>query len=473
MRYYVPPECREEHLSELLTTCERTGIKEVFLFTTGYLAIPQFQTIDELAATCQQHLAYCADRLREAGLVFHLNVMHTLGHLYVPEREVQYFGFQRQVQADGRPGTHPVLDPLCPNLQKYLHDAYRLYGQLKPELLFVDDEYKIDMHQCFAPQRVARFAERFGCANDPLAVQVLLQSGGYAARMLMAELMTDDLVALAVMLREAVHEVSPDTRLGLMHPYAVQHDVARVARAFAGHGRPFVRPQIFFYRENAPLTEYPDHFGILDFWKASLPEDFEQFPECEHYPYDPALKSPVAAFAHHAYILAVGEPRVALSLNSFSGKVPASESRSLVDYVAERKGELHAVETLLADGSAVAGVGFWQNPDMFKLGQKNPLLKALQTRGVPLCNVRQPEEAVLHWGSSLEYLDDARLDKVLQAGAFLDLGALKILRSRGRLEQIGLTLGERCKALDVMHIPYKRLNGGDELWPFFYFIGRL
>ena len=37
LRYYVPPEAREEHLAELITTCERVGITEVALFTTEYL----------------------------------------------------------------------------------------------------------------------------------------------------------------------------------------------------------------------------------------------------------------------------------------------------------------------------------------------------------------------------------------------------------------------------------------------------
>jgi|GEM_PF-3226614 len=472
LRYYVPPEARDEHLAELLATCERVGIKEVSLFTTDYLGSPQFKTIEGLKETCQ-HLAVCADRLRTAGVIFHLNVMHTLGHLYVPEREVQQFGFQRQRQADGRPGTHPAIDPLCPKLREYLHEAYRLYGQLKPRLLFVDDDYTVRLTQCFIPQRVARFAERFGCANDPKKVEALLGSGNRPARALMSELMTDDLVALAEVLRESVHAVSPDTRLGHMHAAGVQHDVARVARALAGRRRPFVRPQIPLYREDVPLAEYPDRFGNLDFWKASLPEDCELFPECENYPYDPALKSPVAAFAHHAYILAVGEPRVAWSLNSFSGKVPASESRSIVNYVAKRRGEIHAVEGLLAGDSSVAGVRFWQDPDMHKLGPNRTFLKPLQARGVPLCWTRQPEEAVVHWGNSLQYLSDDRLDKVLQAGAFLDLRALQILQTRKRLEKIGLALGEQCAATDVMHIRYERHDGETELWPFYYFVGRL
>ena len=173
LRYYVPPEAREEHLAELITTCERTGITDVSLFTTEYLGVSQFKEIDELKKICT-HLSQCAERLKAAGLVFHLNAFHTLGHLYASEREVQKFGFQRQVQADGRPGPHPVLDPSCPKLRSYLQQAYRLYGQLRPELLFSDDDYTVKFTQCFVPARVTRFATRFGCANDPKVVDSLL-----------------------------------------------------------------------------------------------------------------------------------------------------------------------------------------------------------------------------------------------------------------------------------------------------------
>ncbi len=474
LRYYVPLEDSDAHLAELMRTCERVGIREVFLFTTEYLGVSQFKEIGELERICA-HLAICAERLKAAGLVFHLNVFHTLGHLYAPQREVEKHGFQRQLQADGQPGAHPVLDPSCPRLRAYLQQAYRLYGRLRPALLFNDDDYTVRFTQCFVPGRVARFAARFGCANDPKAVGSLLAKGNQPARVLMSELITDDLVSLAGALRLAVHEVSPETRLGHMHAGTVAHNVARVAQALAGDQRPFVRPQISLYREDVPLVDYPGRFWDLDAWKAHMPQDVEFFPECENYPYDPALKSPVAAFAHHAYILSVGEPRVALSLNAtFGSKVPASESRSLVDYFAGRRGQLLAVEKLLQGVVQPEGVPVWQDQELLNLGllRRTPL-KVLQARGVPLCCARTPEEAVIHWGDSLQHVSDARLDAVLRRGAFLDLQALQTLQRRGRLERLGLALGDRCAATEVMHLRYDRQDGGVELWPYYYFVGRL
>ena len=475
LRYYVPPETRDEHLAELIATCERTGITAVSLFTTEYLGISQFKEMAELERICA-HLSTCAARLKAAGLAFHLNVFHTLGHLYASDREIRAQGFQRQIHADGRPGAHPVLDPSCPRLGAYLQEAYRRYAHLRPELLFADDDYTVKFSQCFAPGRVARFAARFGCAADPVAIDSLLTGGDRAARALMSELITDDLASLAATLREVVHGVSPDTRLGYMHADTVTHDVSRVARAFAGNQRPFVRPQIQLYRENAPLADYPERFWGLDGWRARLPDEIEFFPECENYPYDPALKSPVAAFAHHAYILSIGQPRVALSLNGGpdANPVPAAESRSLVEYFAARRGQLSTVDSLLQGRNEPIGVAVWQDPTAQTLGLwRKTSLKALHARGVPLRCVRRAEEAVLLWGDSLQHLDEAGLDKVLQQGGFLDLRALQTLRKRGLLERIGLTLGDRCAATDVMHVRYDRQDGGSELWPYYYFVGRV
>jgi len=124
LRYHVPLARRGEHLSELLRTCERVGAREVSLFSSGYIGDAVF--LDPAAfARRIDHLAFCADRIRQAGLTFSLNVMHTLGHLYVPQAEIDRFGFQRQLQADGGAGTHPVLDPVCPRLRGHLAEAYR------------------------------------------------------------------------------------------------------------------------------------------------------------------------------------------------------------------------------------------------------------------------------------------------------------------------------------------------------------
>ena len=479
LRYYVPIEGRDEHLAELIRTCEQTGAQEVSLFSSDYLCHAVFLAPTEMEQR-MEHLALCAEAIREAGLIFSLNVMHTLGHLFVPQTDIDRFGFQRQLDAEGRPGAHPVLDPACPKLREHLVETYRQYARLQPRLLFVDDDFLVPFHQCFLLDRVTRFATAFGCQDSPAAVQDALHTGEHTnqkrARELMAELITADLIALATALREAVHEISPTTRLGLMYPTHMM-GVEQVARALAGDHQPFVRPQIPLYREDVPTMAYPSRFQTVDIWQAQLPADFEFYPEGENYPYDPALKSPSAALLHHMYCLAVGESQVALSLNSFSAGIPACESTALVDKFTAYRGQIATVNELLdTDRQTIKTVGatVWQHSEASQLGLlEGPNLLPLQARGVPVSYVRNPEDAVLHWGNSLAHLSDEELEGVLQRGAVFDGRAVEILEQRGLLESTGLSLGEKCRVTDVLHIRYERNDQGHENWPFYYFVSRM
>jgi len=472
LRYHVPREGREAHLDELLRTCERVGCAEVMLFTSGYLGEDVY--LDKAGMDRRMdHLGQCADRIRAAGLTFSLNVMHTLGHIFVRQSELDRFGFERQRKADGSPGGHPMLEPACPALREHLRGIYGQYSELHPRLLFVDDDFTVPWGQCFHPLRVSRFASAHGSENAAHAVEIDLQRGTGRAREIMSELITADLETLARDLALAAHAVSPETRLGLMHPGELPADVARVARAPAGPHQPYVRPNIPLYREDAAGMDFPARFNSLDIWRAELPDDFEFYPECENYPYDPALKSPAAALLHHAYCLASGEPLVALSLNSFSFGVPACESTALVDAFARNRGEMVRVSELAESGEPL-GVALWVAPQARRFWRLEcPSLLPLQSRGVPVRFVSRPEDARLHWGNSLAFASDQELDQLPQRGAVLDSRAVEILRDREILARTGLMLGERCRATDMVHIRYDRHDHGHEAWPFYYFVGRL
>lgn len=473
LRYYVDPDHRDEFLDELILTCKANGIRDAMLFDISLIDPEQLLTLPRLVERCE-HLTICARRLRDEGIAFHLNVTHTLGQVLIPQETLEHFGFQRQLRADGSNGSHPVLDPSCPKLRAYLVEAFRIYGTLHADRVFLDDDFGMRMDQCFLPDRVRRFAGLFGCENDSMTVKRLFDAGDRKALATMQDLITGDLCELAVLLRDALHELSPDTRIGLMHPHIVCYDVAKVARAFAGPHRPFVRPQIPLYREDCRLSEYAERFGCLDRWQAALPADFELFPEAENYPYDPAIKSPAAALAHYTYILASGEPAPALSLNSLVSRVPASESRSIVDRFVAHHRQTAELVRLMQQGAVSLGGAFWGEPEaLINAARRRPNFSILSTRGIPLRCVSNPLDATLLWGEGLSDCDDESLQSILERGGFLDLRALSFIEKRGLLSKIGLTIKGRSKAEEVATICYPRLDHGDEFWNFYYFISRL
>lgn len=474
LRYYVPEEQRGKHLGELIETCDCLGLNEVLLFTADYLRGAPFVDKEGLKRR-MEHLHLCAKEIRKAGLVFSLNVVHSLGHIRVPEEIVQRFGFRRQIRLDGRPAVHPVLDPSCPNLRRHLAEAYEAYAILEPRLIFVDDDYKMDLGSCFYSGRLEEFAERFGCAPSREAIQSLLFSENAEkarkARMVMWELINRDLDELALILREAVHRISPETRLGLMFSGGL-FDVQRIAETLAGTHRPYVRPQIPLYREELPVSKYSQAFWSLTRWKAKLPENFEFFPEVDNYPYNDFVKSPSAVFAHIAACFGYGETAVALSLNSFSSGIPAGESRRSIEYVTSHRPQLKRLVDYLDGGSESIGIGLWETSDRSTANWRLPRvpLSQLQLLGLPFYAVRQPEQATVHFGMELCGADDKQMGKVLSRGAVFDLDSVRVLKEKGLLSRAGLNVGTTCPDEEVSGVLFSRSDGSKEYWPIHYFI---
>ena len=424
------------------------------------------------------HLDYCARKIRAAGLTFSLNVFATLGHICVPEAEVQRFGFWRQVGADGGPALHPVLDPTCPALHAYLAEAYQAYARLKPRLMFVDDDFGVGLHNVFHPARLQRFADQYGC--DPVLDQIaaLYYADDPAVQLracrIMRQLVTADLVDLAGVLRAAAHRQEPAIRLGLMFPSSAFFDVAAVAAALAGPHRPFVRPQLPLYREELPASAYGNALWQLNYWRSKLPQGFEILPEGENYPYTDIQKSPAAAWAHTAYCFGCGEPQVALSLNSFSRGIPAGESRRSTETIGAHSKQLAAIAGLLSAGYEELGAGVWESgePRMLGVLPATPL-DTPRLLGLPIRSARKPEEALFHWGRDLSGLSEQAIDLVLAHGAILDLDSAAWLQEAGFLERTGLRLGPPSSPSDVLNLRFMRHDGSPEDWPIYYYIRSL
>jgi len=478
LRYFVPVQGRDKHLNEMIRTCEKIGSKEVLLYTSDYMWNEIFITGDALKERID-HLQFCAERIQNEGLTFSLNAMHTLGHLFVPDGEIKKFGFQRQLDVKGNPGRNPgQIDPSCPNLQENLSETYKQYATLKPRLLFVDDDYKVPFAQCFVPARVTQFARQWGCKEDRSIIANLLASDDgntrRRARELMFELVSNDLANLATILQKASHAESSTTRLGVMLGGFVVADVQRIVRAFAGPHKPYVRPSLGSYREEIPVTSYVDSWWQLNYWKARLGEEFEFYPECEHFPYCTSLKSSAAAYAHMATILGEGELKVALSLNSFSTVVPACDSPILVDYFESLRGQVGTVTRVASTGGKLEGVALWNESESVMLGIESPTApSALLLKGVPGRVAAGTTDADVIWGQSVLHATDQEIENLLARGALIDTIAAEALDRRGFASKIGLENHGRCELSDLLHLRLEREEGDYELWPFYYFVSRL
>lgn len=460
LRFMVPIDNREVYLQELIEQCQALGIDEVFLFTLTSRDYLQNPFVDgEAFNRRMEHLEICADRIKQAGLIFSLNVMQTLGHVYVPEEVVQHFGFERQIMMDGNPTVHPVLDPKCKNLRKHLAGIYERYATLKPSRLFVDDDYKVTLKGGFHPSRVKEFASIVGCEPTLEAVRFLVFSQDKAqakdAQKVMWDLINRDLDELALIIRKAVHNVSPKTRIGVMYAGNIKYDIARIAKTLAGEHTPFVRPQMPLYREEQPIANYPGIFWPIAHWQAKFPADFEIYPEIENYPYTPFSKSSTTTFAQIASCFGRGICSPAYNLED-------NRNRRTINYLAGKKNQIKQVTEFLGGKGRPIGIGTW---GLFQT--------QLELLGLPFYAARKPEDAVIHFGNELAALEDWEIEMVIKNGAVFDLEAIKILRQRGLLNELGIEQVSACERKETVKIDFRRSDRSLDDWNIYYFLRNL
>ncbi|MEA3479383.1 MAG: hypothetical protein U9R60_14435 [Bacteroidota bacterium] len=460
LRFMVPIDNREVYLQELIEQCQALGIEEVLLFTLTSRDYLQNPFVDgEAFNRRMEHLEICADRIKQVGLIFSLNVMQTLGHVYVPEEVEQHFGFERQIMMDGNPTVHPVLDPGCENLRKHLAGIYERYATLKPSRLFIDDDYKVTLKGGFHPARVKEFASIVGCEPTLEAVRSLVFSQDKAqakdAQKVMWDLINRDLDELALIIRKAVHKVSPKTRIGVMYAGNIKCDIARIAKTLAGEHTPFVRPQMSLYREQQPIANYPGIFWPIAHWQAKFPADFEIFPEIENYPYTPFSKSSTTTFAQIASCFGRGICSPAYNLED-------NRNRRTINYLAGKKNQVKRVTEILGGKGLPTGIGTW---GLFQT--------QLELLGLPFYAARKPEYAVIHFGSGLATLEDQEIKKVIKQGAVFDLQAIKVLRQKGLLDELGIEQVSACEREETVKIDFQRSDQSLDDWNIYYFLRNL
>lgn len=438
------------------------GIEEVLLFTRlsySEYGGDAFYDVEEFEKR-MEHLRYCADRIRKEGFILSIDAFHTLGHIRVPEEVVQRFGFERQLTREGKPNLHPVLDPRSPKLREHLAMIYAAYASLKPHRLFVDDDYSVPLAGSFHEGRVKEFARMVGCDSTREAVATLVYSDNpeTAAKMrnIMGELLNRDLEDLAKIIEQAVHKVSPETKIGVMSPTSSKNDVARIAKVLAGEQVPFVQAQMTIYREDVPVASYPQVFWIIPYWQSKLGAGFELYPEIENFPYTSFSKSPEATYAQIASVYGRGIGSPNYNLENF-------RNQRTIALLSERKTQVEKVANLFAAKSRPAGLGVW-----------NMSACSLELLGLPFKAVSEPGHADIVLGSGISSLTASQLEGLIRKGAIFDMDAMRVMKQKGFLRKMGVDDLAQTDRNNVIFIDFNQKgNPANQDWNIFYWLRNL
>lgn len=472
IRVFLPEDCMAERIEEVIDYCRRTGCEEVWLFTTSYDQSPSFVSLKEISRYAGL-MREAMEKLRAVGIEPVVNVMQTLGHVYFPMEMQDEFSFQRRVAADGRV-SHEGACSICPLLRQWVTESYRIYAGLKPSILWVDDDYRTVMQglNCFCDLHLRRISEMAGreVSREEL-VDALKQSTWPVSelRKYFYKANTVSMCELAEIIRETVHEISPETRIGLMTAAPplgeLGMDIAKIAEVLAGKFKPLLRPQIPMYSEDL-LRDIPKALLSTDQLRSVQPDGTDYYPEIENYTYSSYSNSAQFTFLKTASQVLLGFDNLALNIFSQLPVPFKLLDPEAIEILEKRKGFLNKLHQLVPEGHRPDGISLFRHPNaplnyrvkadasdnIREWTDRKPIANYLPNLGLPVAwGLSSPW--VFLSGDDVLALNNSELDSLLKSGAVMDVQAAEALALCGFSARIGVKTGE-CIDLDEVGYEY-------------------
>lgn len=303
LRFAVDPGWTDEFSLDLLPDYIRDArIDDVMVFANVEELNTGHTDLAERAA--YRDLAERTGRIATAaGASMSINPWHTVMHGDYGKRLREGQDFRLMVDPAGRQAQLAV----CPRddaWREYLAELYAFYAAARPRFLWVEDDFRYHNHPplqwggCFCNEHVAEFSRRAGrpLTREEFVAGLLAPGDPHEFRVIWLETARDALERAAAAIRDAVHAVSPETRLGLMTSVPAVHAAegrrwAPLLEALSSPHAPAVRIHLPAYSERRPAEYLTLFHTISDLHRALLPREAEIYPELENFPYSRFAKS--------------------------------------------------------------------------------------------------------------------------------------------------------------------------------------
>ena len=134
----------QQRCETLLTFCRHARIDEVMFFfdceelNVGHITLEQLKPWLVLIAQMKQRLA-------EMGIQTSINPWETILHTDRGRTLQRGQDFRQMVDPYGHTAT-AVVCPLCENWRAYIKDIYTACAQLKPHVLWIEDDFRLHNH---------------------------------------------------------------------------------------------------------------------------------------------------------------------------------------------------------------------------------------------------------------------------------------------------------------------------------------
>jgi hypothetical protein len=419
-------------------------------------------TLDEIDRTAR--LAEpIMESLRASGIVPSVNIFWTLGFSDFPHAQRVArgrFPFRWAVNTQGVESQ--VI--ACPNdeaWRAHMTAMYARYARLKPAVIWVDDDVRLTLRAdvqgpCLCASCMTEIGRRTGrnwTRQDLLSAIVSdgPENQPNPTREAWTGFQREIIETLIKRFADAVHEVSPTTRLGLMFSPPEGHapEGRRWAEYFAMTGEPrgIGRPGIGCYNEGNAFQ-----FAAGLAWARQVqklaPAGYALAPEIESYPYSPHAKSYALDKAQMTLCQVLGMNQITINILPFAAGGSELIAEEACHEMASVKPRLSAIAALEPEPCGQLGVRLFVHDDVTRhvtggaglpkpilLMRKRPWETSLPLLGIPTTFHDSP--VVAFAGEEINCLSDAELDQVFTGGVLLDARAADCLIKRGRAGLVG------------------------------------
>lgn len=323
----VPGFREEERLEALLAFCRAARIDDVMFFFNGEELNRGHPLLEETRAAAEAARGW-KRRLAAIGVSTSINPWSTLLHSDRGRTLRPGQAFTLMVDPAGR-ASAACACPLCPAWRRFIADTFATYAAVEPWAIWVEDDLRLHNHApldwggCFCDRHLEEYSRRAGrrLSREEFVAGLLAPGEPHPYRTIWLETSRDTWNDLARLIGEAVHAVSPTTRVGLMSSDPSVHciegrDWDGVLSGLAGPAPMLSRPHLPAYQESTPADYLWRFAAIPRLVRFFSPPRAETLPEVEDFPFGPRVSS--RAFSNFKIASAAAAEADGVTLDVFS-----------------------------------------------------------------------------------------------------------------------------------------------------------
>lgn len=446
LRYYIGLENHYDRFCHLVNFLTKTGIHRVILFTAPFAGESSFLP-EEYYKKHSQMLKPYMEKLSKMGIEVGINSLYTVGHAYYADENE--FGFKRAVTVNGEPsrGCACMRDE---NMLKYSKKLCQYYAQLKPSVIFLDDDIRaVSLGQlvCLCEKHIKLISKRVGrqLTREQIKSSIFSEEGEPDdIKTAYFEQISEDTEYVITQIAEEIHKISPDTEVGIMTICYPDVTLDRNLCDFFGKNYnkkiTRIRPGMGFYREGEH-KEMPLYFSSPAIQRNFINDEHVEIqPEIENDTYGFFYKSNSVTNMQIVWCLSNGFRNLQLNLFDFQD-VYAGNYDEITSMIAENMPMYNKISEIIPINTKAEGINIFASEFSLKynkLSFKPEWYNYLQIDGLPLGYDLETAKWLMLAGKDISALSDDDILKLLKKGAVLDLGAAEVLFCRGFGKQIGI-----------------------------------